>query len=138
MDSINHEIKINATPEMVFNALSTRNGVKSWFTSDVEGIGAVGSEWKLRFKDQPEFHWQILASDAKKHVVWKCLKGPGNSVGTSVVFDLSPTQDGRTLLTVSHLGWPNIEGNFRKCNTLWGVIIHHLKQFAETNVAHPA
>ena len=56
MDAINHEIKIDATPEIVFKALSTRNGIKSWFTSTVEGTGAVGSEWKLHFKDKLEFH----------------------------------------------------------------------------------
>jgi len=138
MDAINHEIKIDATPEIVFKALSTRNGIKSWFTSTVEGTGAVGSEWKLHFKDKLEFHWKILASDTNKHVAWNCLQGPGHSVGTSVVFDISPLENDRTLLVVSHLNWPSKDENFRKCNTLWGMIIYHLKQYSETHVANPA
>ncbi len=138
MDSINHEIEISASPETVYSAISTRQGIKSWFTPKVEGSGAVNSEWKLFFKDQPEFHWRISASDTNKRIVWDCLKGPGNSVGTSVIFDILPRKNEKTLLIISHLNWPDNDQKLRKCNTLWGIIIHHLKKFAESNISNPA
>lgn len=137
MDSINHEIKINTPAESVYKALSTQNGIKSWFTPNVEGDGTIGSEWKLRFKNQPEFHWKILTSDVNKRIVWECLKGPGNSIGTSVIFDILPIQNEKTLLVVSHLNWPDNDQKFRECNTLWGIIVHHLKQFVESNISNP-
>ncbi len=37
MPEIDHEIKIDATPEQVFAALTTLDGVKGWHTPDGDG-----------------------------------------------------------------------------------------------------
>jgi uncharacterized protein YndB with AHSA1/START domain len=132
MAEIMHEIKIAGSPEAVFGALTTPDGIKSWQTPDVEGTGAVGSEWVFRFTGRPEFHWRVVASESCRRVEWKCTAGPGDSVGTTATFDISPIDDGRTLLELAHSGWPGTHGNFRKCNTYWGVLLHHIKQFVET------
>jgi uncharacterized protein YndB with AHSA1/START domain len=59
-------------------------------------------------------------------------------VGTTATFTLTKTDDGRTLVEHVHAGWPGTHGNFRKCNTTWGVLLHHLRQYAETGDAAPA
>lgn len=138
MARIEHEIKIGATPGSVFAALSTLAGMRGWHSIDVEGSGDVGSEWHLRSAGVPDFVWLITASQPDTLVAWECTAGPGDSVGTTVEFKLSPTVDGRTLLEQSHGGWPDTGGNFRKCNTLWGGLMHHLKQYAETQSPGPA
>jgi hypothetical protein len=71
-------------------------------------------------------------------VAWKCAAGPGDSPGTIVSFHLSLLADGRTLVEQDHQGWPGTHGNYRKCNTYWGVLLHHLKQYVETGVPAPA
>src|SRR5271167_219290 len=98
MAEIMHEIKIVGTAEQVFSALTTLDGIKSWQTPQAEGTGAVGSEWIFKFTGRPEFHWEVTASEPPRHVAWRCTSGPGDSVGTRAIFDISPTDDGRTLL----------------------------------------
>jgi hypothetical protein len=121
-----------------FKLFTTVNGIKSWQTPYVEGSGHVGSEWRFSFDKRPEFRWKIQASEPGKHVSWKCVKGPGDSAGTTVAFDISPTDGGRVLLSCIHTGWPGTHGNYRKCNTTWGVLLHHLKQYVETLQPAPA
>jgi uncharacterized protein YndB with AHSA1/START domain len=138
MPEIDHEIKISATPEQVFAALTTLDGVTGWHTPTATGTGAVGSEWVFSFTDHPEFSWEVLASDAPSRVEWRCTRGPGDSVGTTATFTLTKTDDDRTLLEHVHAGWPGTHGNFRKCNTTWGVLLHHLRDYAETGDPAPA
>lgn len=133
-----HEIKIRAARATVFDALTTKSGMQGWHTAHVDGDGSMGSTWHLEFPDAPSFDWQVTTSTTNECVEWECVAGPGDSVGTTVTFDLADTDDGRTLVRHTHAGWPDEEGNFRKCNTLWGVLMHHLKQYAETNTAQPA
>jgi hypothetical protein len=59
-------------------------------------------------------------------------------VGTIARFQISPLSDGRTLVEFSHSGWPDTKGNFRKCNTLWAVLLFHLKKYLSTKQAEPA
>lgn len=138
MPEIDHEIKVSAAAERVFAALATAEGLRAWHNPGVTGTGSVGSEWHFRFAGRPEFRWRITAADASRHVAWECVQGPGDSVGTRATFDLAPTPDGRTLLSMKHAGWPGTHGNFRKCNTTWGVLLHHLKQYVETGTPNPA
>lgn len=132
MPEIEHEIRIAAAPERVFAALTTVDGVKGWHTPTVAGDGEVGGEWVFTFADHPEFGWEVVTSTSPSEVVWRCTRGPGDSVGTTATFTLAPTDDGRTLLEHVHSGWPGTHGNFRKCNTTWGVLLHHLRDYVET------
>ncbi|MDT5335356.1 MAG: hypothetical protein QOD90_861 [Mycobacterium sp.] len=136
--TIDHEINVAATPEKVFAALTTQDGVKGWHALNAEGTGEVGSEWVFPFADHPEFGWAVTASDATSKVVWRCTRGPGDSVGTTATFTVTATSDGRTLVELTHAGWPGTHGNFRKCNTTWGVLLHHLRDYVETGDAAPA
>jgi uncharacterized protein YndB with AHSA1/START domain len=138
MPEIEHEIKINETPQKVFAALTTADGLKSWYSAHVEGDGTPGHEWRFQFTERPTFRWEVTESTAPTRVAWRCTEGPGDSVGTEVAVQLSPADPGRTLVELAHSGWPGTDGNYRKCNTYWGVLLYHLKQYAETGVARPA
>src|SRR3954468_23714255 len=98
MPEIDHEIKIDATPDKVFAALTTLDGVKSWHAPTARGTGEVGSEWVFPFANHPEFGWEATASDAPSKVVWRCTRGPGDSVGTTATCTVAAISDGRTLV----------------------------------------
>jgi uncharacterized protein YndB with AHSA1/START domain len=134
---IDHELKIDAPPERVYAALTTLEGVKGWHNPTVTGSGEVGTEWVFSFDDHPEFGWEVTASDAPSRVVWRCTRGPGDSVGTTATFTVAAV-GARTLLELQHAGWPGTHGNFRKCNTTWGVLLHHLRDYVETGAVAPA
>ncbi|KAA0096132.1 SRPBCC domain-containing protein [Mycolicibacterium sp. P1-18] len=131
MSEIDHELKIEAPPERVFAALTTLEGVRGWHAPAASGSGEVGGEWVFPYADHPEFRWDVTESEAPTRVAWRCTRGPGDSVGTTATFTLEPV-DGRTLVELRHAGWPGTHGNFRKCNTTWGVLLHHLRDYVET------
>lgn len=134
---IQHELKIKALPERVFEALTTAQGLMSWHSAHVEAVGAGGQVWRFAHTGGPTFRWQVIEHSAPHSVTWRCLEGPGDSVGTTVSFRLSKADDGRTLTELAHAGWPGTHGNFRKCNTYWGALLHHLRQYVETGAPCP-
>ncbi len=58
--------------------------------------------------------------------------------GMSIAYTIADGPLGRTLVEHVHAGWPGTHGNFRKCNTTWGVLLHHLRDYVETGNAAPA
>jgi uncharacterized protein YndB with AHSA1/START domain len=135
--ALRHDINIAAGKPKVHAALTTADGLRGWNTADVTGVGEVGSEWQFGYGARPKFSWRVVSND-HGWIVWACTAGPGDSVGTTVEFALTPLPDGRTKLALVHAGWPHQEGNFNKCNTLWGVLLHHLRVFAESGKSSPA
>jgi uncharacterized protein YndB with AHSA1/START domain len=137
MAEINHEIKIAAPPERVFNALTTVNGLCSWYTAQIEGGTGVGNTLVFRFEGRPTFRWQVERIEPPTHVEWRCVEGPSDAKGTTVTFAVLPTGDGRSLVELAHRGWPGTHGNFRKCNTYWGMLLHQLQQHVEKGTSQP-
>jgi uncharacterized protein YndB with AHSA1/START domain len=135
--AIEHEINVHANPAQVHRAISTSDGLRGWNTAQVTGDGSVGTEWVLGYSGGPEFAWRVDSSD-ESGVVWTCTRGPGDSVGTTASYALSPLPDGRTRISLTHTGWPHRGGNFTKCNTLWGSLVAHLKNFVESGRPAPA
>ena len=137
--TIDHELKIAAPPAQVFAALTTLDGVKGWHTPNATGTGEVGSEWVFSFADHPEFGWEVIASEAPRARRVALHPWPWRFRGHHR--DLHARADRRRSNAASsyvHAGWPGTHGNFRKCNTTWGVLLHHLRDYVETGAAAPA
>jgi hypothetical protein len=137
MADIKHEIKIDAAPQAVLQALTSASELTKWHTSRTENKNGKDETFTIYPKDGPTFEWKVLKPDSRT-VEWQCVAGPGDSVGTTARFELSPLSDGRTLVEFSHSGWPDTHGNFRKCNTLWAVLLFHLQKYLSTKQAGPA
>jgi uncharacterized protein YndB with AHSA1/START domain len=136
MSQIDHEIKVKASAERIAQALANPEQLEAWHGGKVT---AVASGWRFDFVDDaPTFEWAAQTCRFPGEVTWRCVHGPGDSVGTTVSFKISPADKGRTLVELVHSGWPHTGGNYRKCNTLWAVLLHHLRAFVETDKPGPA
>jgi len=131
MADIRHESRIRASRGRVLNALTDAGQLGQWHAADVR---AEGGGLAISYRDGPAFHWEVIAATPDR-VTWQCTRGPGDSPGTRVEFRLNDTGDGRTLLELEHSGWPGEHGNFRKCNTLWGGLLHRLREVVERPAA---
>lgn len=131
--SLRHAVKIKGGHDKIRNALTTKNGLQAWTTAEVSSGPAAADHWTLKYKNGPTFVWQI-SEQAGDTVVWKCVEGPGDSVGTIANFRLVKEADGRVHLNFEHAGWPHQEGNFDKCNSLWGMMLHRLRAHVEGQV----
>lgn len=134
---LKHSCSINAKTNDLMLALTTLSGMQAWHSKHIEGDGSVGSQWHIQYPGKPDFVWQIDQSD-RDQIVWSCVQGPGDSKGKTVTFTMSDQPDGRVLLEVDHAGWVESDPHYAKCNTLWGDLLHHLKRYLETHLAHPA
>jgi uncharacterized protein YndB with AHSA1/START domain len=137
MADINHEIKIKAPQERIYQALTTVTDLAKWHTSKIDGDAALGGILRIHPQDGPAFDWKVTKAEPARSIEWKCIKGPGNSAGTTVIFSLSPADKGRIFLEFAHSGWPDTTGSFRKCNTLWAILVYHLQKYAETQESDP-
>lgn len=132
--ALRHAVNIKADAARVHAALTTLEGLKGWTMADVSG---GGGKWTLAYVTGPRFVWDVAEQGADR-IVWKCAEGPGDAAGTSVTFEFGKTPHGRVHLAFAHSGWPHQKGNFEKCNALWGMMLHHLRAFAEHGKTAPA
>src|SRR5689334_3300613 len=105
MVDILHRVGVKtATPEKVYNALTTTKGLADWWTDDTKGSGGeVGNVVQFRFP-QGGFDMKVVELDPSQRVAWQVVEGPEEWVGTTIDWDLR--QDGDyTIVMFKHQGW---------------------------------
>jgi uncharacterized protein YndB with AHSA1/START domain len=138
MTALSHQIRISAPRDRVYQAISTRDGLTGWYTADLEGDIAAGQEAVFRFKGREPFRWRFAELSPGARIRWECTQGPGAAAGTTTTFRLSDTTDGRTQVDLDHDGFGETDAALATCNTLWGILLGHLKAYAETGAQSPA
>lgn len=138
MTEIHQEIKIRASRERVFAALTTAEGLRGWISWQVGGQGKPGDTWLFEFAERPALRWEVTESTPLIRVAWQCVGGASDTIGTVAVVKLFQCEPADTLVELTHSGWPGTGGNYPSCNATWGSLLHHLKQYVETGVPSPA
>jgi uncharacterized protein YndB with AHSA1/START domain len=138
MATLSHQIRVSAPPDRVYEAISTNDGLTGWFTADIDGTVGSGGEALLKFTGHEPFRWRFTGLSPGSRLRWECTQGPGAAVGTTATFSLSRTADGRTQVGLDHDGFTESDPALATCNTLWGILLGHLKTYAETAVPSPA
>ena len=140
MSDILHRIRTQAPLDRVLAAITTEKGLKTWWTDDTTAQPEPGFVNIFRFVGGTvEFHFKV-DEIGNKRVAWTCLRGdkvPEEWVGTHAAFDLEPTEDGGTLIDFAHRDWKSAEGEFATCNTVWGELMHRLRDCAEGKPTRP-
>ena len=134
MTAILMQMDVDAPAERVWQALSTPEGIRAWWTTQADVEGDV---IKLSFPDAP-MTWDLRTEEASEgcRLHWRCVGGPPPWVGTDIVFELSPGE-GATLVRFDHTGWQDAEEMVRIVTFGWGQILPRLKQSAETGQPSP-
>jgi uncharacterized protein YndB with AHSA1/START domain len=133
MAEIQHELKIAVPRAKVFSALTSRTALEHWHRAKV---GEGEREWRIEYPDGTLFRWSVVESSPER-VAWRCTEGPGQAVGKEASFALVDAGGGRTLVVFAHAGWLDASGNYRKCNTRWAILLHHLRASLETGKHEP-
>ncbi len=134
--NIKHKVGIKTTAGDIYQALTTNEGLASWWTDDVTGAGDVGAVIAFRFNGGgPDFKVESLAEN--KQVIWAHHGNmPEAWVGTEIVFDIEPTES-QCFVHFQHKNWQSDDAFFAHCNTKWGVFLLSLKDFLETGTGRP-
>jgi len=138
MADMHMQYAIAADQKTVYDAITTRAGIVSWWTTRVEVPEAVGGVVKASFPDMPmTWDLEIVELTEPTRVVWKAVGGPPYWPGTTIVFELAPGEDGGTVLRFDHLGFSEVNDMFRIVTVGWAQVLGNLKVYAETGTPTP-
>lgn len=106
MPEIMHLIKIRATQDRIYRALSTEEGIRDWWTRDAALDPKVGGNGEFGFYGhRMVIKVKVAELAPPKHVTWKPVSSTGGSFdGTTISFDLK-SQDGVTSVLFAQRGF---------------------------------
>jgi uncharacterized protein YndB with AHSA1/START domain len=136
MVDILHRIGATSSPDEVYAALTTIDGLSNWWTQDTDGDPEVGGVVRFRFAPGG-FDMKVLQARPRERVRWEVVEGPQEWIGTHVQFDLKE-EDGFTIVLFRHEGWREPVEFMYHCSTKWATFLLSLKQFVETGKGDPA
>ena len=136
---LNHRIGIAAATETIYRAITTEDGIRAWWTSDVTMDSHVGGKAVFGFFNrETAFEMRIEALTPASVVRWKCNGGSAPDwVGTTQEFILTPQPAGEVLLKFCHGGWERGGDHCYFCNTTWGHLLVCLRDYCERGVKNP-
>jgi uncharacterized protein YndB with AHSA1/START domain len=134
MADILHRVGVkDASPQDVYDALTTVEGLAGWWTEDTKSNDGV-----LEFRFPPGgFDMEVVEVQPAERVTWRVADGPAEWVGTTIDWELR--QDGDyTIVLFSHRGWKEPVEFMHHCSTKWGSYLMSLKSLVETGQGAPS
>jgi hypothetical protein len=120
---IRHRVGIAAPAPAVREAVSTRDGISSWWTHDVRDDAGDGLSF---YFGQPEPAAVMQVTTGPDTVTWRCVNGPGEWVGTTLTFGLRADGE-ETVVLDTHAGWRDPAEFMHHCSTKWAYFLLSLK-----------
>lgn len=141
MVDILHRVGVRSTsPDAVYAALTTVDGLAGWWTTDTSGSGGVGDVLAFRFEtaNGPDgFDMLVKELVPGARVLWEVVAGPPEWIGTHVGFDLQQVE-GWTEVLFRHEGWAEPVEFMHHCSTKWATFLLSMKELVETGTGRPA
>ena len=103
-------VETNASPEMVWAALTDPDRVAQWLT-DATPLGEAGASYRLDFGDSSVVDGVVVAVEPGRRFVhtWRWADADPDEE-TQVAWEVEPLPDGGTRLTLRHEGWSEVRG----------------------------
>jgi uncharacterized protein YndB with AHSA1/START domain len=131
MPDILHRVGIDASPNKVFAALTTIDGLCGWWVSTTTGSTAKGGTINFGFCDM-----QVVSAEPNKLVHWRCTRGPDEWLNTEVIFRLEWKED-QTFVVFKHANWKEPVEFMHHCSTKWATFLLSLRDSVEKSDGHP-
>jgi hypothetical protein len=136
MPDILHKVGIKSpSPNDVYKALTTIEGLSAWWTTTTQGENKVGGVLQFRF-GAGGFDMKVLELDPARRVLWQVVEGPEEWIGTKISFDLNQKDDW-TIVLFKQEGWKQPVEFMHHCSTKWAVFLLSLKSLLETGKGAP-
>ncbi len=136
MYTIKHLFHIDAPESDVYNAITTIEGLKGWWTHHTEGSCDLGQIIKFNFPPRFSNSMRVTQLETNKLVSWECLEGAPDWIGTNVYFLLDRNEN-KTRLRFSHSGWQLNDDFYAMCCFSWGRYLESLRQLIQTGKGQP-
>jgi uncharacterized protein YndB with AHSA1/START domain len=126
---------VNAQPDAVRRALTTSEGIASFWTDHAAVPAEVGATLTLGFPDAPVPFDLVLTQSDDEMITWRTATFPPQWVGTDIRWEISGA-DGASTVGFRH-GTFTDETEEGRVAYVWGQVMVQLKRYVETGVATP-
>lgn len=133
MVDIRHRVGATVAPAAFYDALTTRDGLAAWWTTDTK---AVDDTFQFRFGEAGGFDMKVLEERPNERVEWEVTDGPAEWIGTHVSFDLKREGD-HTIVLFTHAGWREPVEFMHHCSTRWATFLLSLRELVATGTGAP-
>ncbi len=125
-----------SSPDAVYDALTTVDGLAGWWTDQTAGSTATGGVIEFRF-GPGGFDMEVIDQQPAEHVAWKVVDGPEEWIGTTVDWRLRRDGD-FTIVLFKHEGWKEPVEFMHHCSTKWATYLMSLKSLVESGAGAPS
>ena len=130
MPDILHRVGIAAEPMCVFEALTTAEGIRNWWSEDTHGDASEGGAFQFRSN-----RLDVVHADPSL-VAWR-YTGPAKEwESTEITFQLE-WREGQTIVLFKQAGWLEPVEFMHHCSTKWATFLLSLKDYIERGEGRP-
>ena len=135
MADIMHSLKIQTSPDRLYQAITTAEGIRNWWTRDASLDPVAGGTGEFGFFGR-RFVVKVVIEelDPQARMKWRVTNSAWP--GDIVEFDLMPEAK-HTRLTFAHRGFAEADQRYASATTRWGYYLLSLKQYLETGKGTP-
>ena len=126
---------VDAARVAVRRALTTSEGIASFWTDKAEVPSEVGEMLTLGFPDAPALFDLVLTQADDEMISWSTATFPPQWVGTTIRWEISGGDEASTI-SFSHGAFSD-ETEEGRVAYVWGQVMVQLKRYVETGVAGP-
>lgn len=143
MVAIVHRIGIDSSRSRVYEALTTPEGLRGWWTDEVERHDADAAAALLFSFRTPggelkgQMRMEIERQEPGRLVIWRCVAGPDEWLGTIIEFRLAE-EDGKVIVQFAHRDWRELSEFTGHCSMKWATFLLSLRMYAETGTGAPS
>ena len=138
MAEINHFLRIRVTPDKVFNAINSVQGLKGWWLSNASGNFEKDAELDFHFGEFGTERMKITKLHENEELEWTGLK-EGMWKNTKTSFQLEKDGENTTILKFRYFDIPEDldSDTVANLNYNWGRFLFSLKTYCETGEGFP-
>lgn len=135
MQDIMHLIKIHVPSERVYQAITTADGIRQWWTRDATIEPKVGADGEFGFYGR-RFVAKVSVEELNPvtGVRWKVANSAWP--GSDIEFNLKPGGS-ETTLVFAHRGFPRADEGYASATMRWGFYLLSLKRYLQTGTGTP-
>jgi uncharacterized protein YndB with AHSA1/START domain len=131
-----HRIGVeSSSPDKVYEALTTIEGLSGWWAERTTGDTDLDGVIEFRF-GPGGFDMKVIELVPGELVRWEVVDGPAEWIGTTIRWDLRQAAD-FTIVLFKHEGWREPVEFMYHCSTKWATFLVSLKQLLETGIGAP-
>ena len=131
-----HVVDIDTTPQRLYEAITTLEGLASWWTPQAKARPRVGAVIEVTFGQLSTLAFKVERLKPARFVDWAAVRVPPAWEGTCVTWDITQNE-GSVSLRFSHTGFSPTYTEFGAFSYFWAQYLRSLKVYLETGEGEP-